>query len=459
MPSRFGKFLRVGVSSDAVSLLRVGRWSGAAPTLLAEHAFAPTQDGCADIGRALDQLLKGRDVAGWPLAFVLDDELARLWQVTPPRGAARPADLNAAAAMRFQSLYGEAAGDWKLSADWSPEAPFFGAVAAPLLVALIGAAERHGLTVVGVEPHFVTAWNRCQGALKAGAWFGLVHDQVLTVGAVEGRRLRAVRALALPHGADQYWLSQVLAREALLLGLSAPACLQLSGPVPPAWTQAPTQSAHVRVTAFTPGVQGASQSAVVILAGGAGGAGAAPARRRLRIDFAPASLRRTLFQLPPAVWAGAVLGLALCVGAALAGQQLAERGRARAAQTRAAEQRLARARVQVLAPAPKARIAPERAAYINAAILQLNLPWRELQEAVAAATPPAVALLTLEPDAKKHVLRLSAEAKTSDDMIAYVQALKEQEFFTRVVLTRHETNEQDPNRPLRFQLEAEWLAR
>jgi hypothetical protein len=44
-------------------------------------------------------------------------------------------------------------------------------------------------------------------------------------------------------------------------------------------------------------------------------------------------------------------------------------------------------------------------------------------------------------------------------MVAYVADLKQQESFSGVILTRHEINDQDPNRPLRFQLEATWVAR
>ncbi|MEC5163379.1 hypothetical protein ACFDR9_001662 [Janthinobacterium sp. CG_23.3] len=178
---------------------------------------------------------------------------------------------------------------------------------------------------------------------------------------------------------------------------------------------------------------------------------------RLRIDFAAPSLRRTLFHLHPALWAGAALGLALCVGATLAGLEAREAGRARLADAEA----LARRSARLGRPAPPAPtlIAPARAAAVNAAVLQLNLPWRELQDAVAAATPATVALLTLEPDAAKRVLKLGAEAKTSEQMIAYIEELKRQELFTGVALTRHEINEQDPNKPIRFQLEAHWAAR
>ena len=91
-----------------------------------------------------------------------------------------------------------------------------------------------------------------------------------------------------------------------------------------------------------------------------------------------------------------------------------------------------------------------------AAAQQLNLPWRGLYDAVQAATPATIALLALEPDAKKNSVRITAEAKGSDDMIAYVEQLERIEWFSTVLLARHEINEQDKNRPIRFQIDAQW---
>ncbi|NRR31582.1 hypothetical protein HSX11_15505 [Oxalobacteraceae bacterium] len=179
---------------------------------------------------------------------------------------------------------------------------------------------------------------------------------------------------------------------------------------------------------------------------------------RMRIDFAPRSLRRALYLTHPAWLAGGVLALALCAAAAYGGAQLLEQRQAREQQLRHLRERQA---ALSKAPAPLAKIViPEaQATFVNGAIAQLNLPWRDLQEALLAATPPTVALLTLEPDAHKQVLRLNAETRNSDDMIAYIEQLKQQELFSGVLLTRHEINEQDPNRPLRFQVEAHWVAR
>ncbi|WP_298408339.1 hypothetical protein [Janthinobacterium sp.] len=179
---------------------------------------------------------------------------------------------------------------------------------------------------------------------------------------------------------------------------------------------------------------------------------------RLDIDFAPPGWRRSLHRVPAWAWITVALGVALSVTAAWAGCAALQRQQASEAQWQRAQQRVAQA-TQEPPPMAIAPIAPAQAAAVNAAILQLNLPWRDLQDALASATPPAIALLALEPDARKRVLKITAETTGSDAMVAYIAQLKQQELFgTRVHLLRHEINALDPNKPLRFQLEARWGA-
>ena len=175
--------------------------------------------------------------------------------------------------------------------------------------------------------------------------------------------------------------------------------------------------------------------------------------KRVDIVFAPPSLARTLHRTGPLAWSLAVLAVLLCAAAGATGWQMLARQRALDAQ-------LALVRAQVKAPvvvaAVQPRIGEAQAHAVNAAVLQLNLPWRALQDAVASATPSTIALIALEPDARKQVLKITAEAASSDDMVDYVSQLKQQEAFSAVALTRHDVQETDPHRPLRFQLEATW---
>ena len=177
--------------------------------------------------------------------------------------------------------------------------------------------------------------------------------------------------------------------------------------------------------------------------------------KRTRIDFAPPGLRRTLFRAPPQLVFMVPAVLALCIPTLLLGQHYFEQKDELQALQAALAARNAPPPVAV-APAPKIAIAPAQANAVNAAVAQLNLPWRDLAAALGEATPESIALLALEPDAKRRTVRISAEARSSDDMLAYVARLQAEEWFSSVVLTRHEVMQQDPNRPLRFQIVATW---
>ena len=179
--------------------------------------------------------------------------------------------------------------------------------------------------------------------------------------------------------------------------------------------------------------------------------------KRLDIDFAPPGVQRTLYRTTPLAWVMAVVALLMCVAAGALGVRLLAQQRQDQAQLNAALTR-AKAPVMVAVAVPRTPISEPQAASVNSAVMQLNLPWRALHDAIGAATPASIAMLALEPDARRRSIKITAEAKTSDAMIAYVEALKEQELFNGVALTRHEINELDPNKPIRFQLEAEWSA-
>jgi Tfp pilus assembly protein PilN len=85
---------------------------------------------------------------------------------------------------------------------------------------------------------------------------------------------------------------------------------------------------------------------------------------------------------------------------------------------------------------------------------QLNTPWSALLDALESSLPDGVALVSIEPDAAQGSVRLQVEAKTLDALLAYAASLNAVHPFQSVALVKHETNEQDPTRPLRLSLEA-----
>lgn len=235
---RPGHALRLGIAAHGLALVRTDRLFGRAPVLLAEQPldlYAPDA-----LAPGLRGLLKGQQVAGWPVTVVLADELVRLWQVTPPGGAARMGDLEAAAALRFQHLFGQGTADWRISADWDAVHPFL-AAAMPqaLLDALLSAAGEHRFHLVEACPQFVASMNAWRRARRPGAWFGQVAGGVLSLAAYEGRRLAGLRSAAVSDGAGRDWLDAHVAREALRLGVDAPELVQLCGSAPAGWASSP----------------------------------------------------------------------------------------------------------------------------------------------------------------------------------------------------------------------------
>jgi Tfp pilus assembly protein PilN len=103
---------------------------------------------------------------------------------------------------------------------------------------------------------------------------------------------------------------------------------------------------------------------------------------------------------------------------------------------------------------------------MNQALLALNRPWSALWDAlerVSSAPGVQVAILEMRPDAASEQdpvagqgLRLLAESKDSAHMLGFMRQLRAEPFFVSAVLTSHQVNAQDPNKPLRFEVNLRW---
>ncbi len=175
----------------------------------------------------------------------------------------------------------------------------------------------------------------------------------------------------------------------------------------------------------------------------------------MRIDFAPISLARTLSRVGAFTWTLASIALIVCLIFIVDGVRIWRR---HVADQVALQQLIAqhRKRLAQIPVVQKKSITAAEISVVNTAIARLNLPWRDLLDAVERATPADIALLSLEPDTAKHSLKGSAEAKDFAAMIAYIASLQQQDFFSNIELLRHETNEPDTHKPIRFQFAMRW---
>jgi Tfp pilus assembly protein PilN len=93
---------------------------------------------------------------------------------------------------------------------------------------------------------------------------------------------------------------------------------------------------------------------------------------------------------------------------------------------------------------------------VNAAVARLNLPWDDILDALEAATPQQVALLSITPEPSRALLKVEAQVATSEAMIDYLKALEKQPLVGRVYLVKHEHVRDGADSVIRFQIEAQW---
>ncbi len=122
-----------------------------------------------------------------------------------------------------------------------------------------------------------------------------------------------------------------------------------------------------------------------------------------------------------------------------------------------------RRRLDRLASAPSIKSAPEdqerlraELSLSNRIIDKLDMPWDTLFATVEAAAGEQAILLGVEPDAERREVRLTGEAKDAAAMLGYLRELRRAPVLGDAHLTDHQVNIQDPQRPVRFTIEASW---
>lgn len=229
--------LRVGLSSNSITILRTSGWLRRRRDIVANYSIdisSPLQMR-ADMDKALADPL----CAGLPTTVVLADGWTRLFLVTPPIDAVCLEDCRAAAARRFQLLYGDSPTQWLIEADWNAKHPFLAcALPRSIPTTLMHLADSYKLKLLGIAPQFVVGWNQWRRAQRSDSWFGTVHQNDITLGAVSQGRLIAIRRLQVASAdiKDRRCFLMQIQREALKLSLPPPSSIALCGQFPQEWT-------------------------------------------------------------------------------------------------------------------------------------------------------------------------------------------------------------------------------
>jgi hypothetical protein len=135
------------------------------------------------------------------------------------------------------------------------------------------------------------------------------------------------------------------------------------------------------------------------------------------------------------------------------------RAETRAANPRRVAQDGAAKSTPVTPATPAADAMNAELARARATVRALNLPWAEVFGAIEAAGSADVSLLALDPMPDKRMLKLHAEARNMDALLAYLRALGSNAVFSAVSLQSHQVQQADPLHPVRFVVLVEWRAR
>ena len=92
----------------------------------------------------------------------------------------------------------------------------------------------------------------------------------------------------------------------------------------------------------------------------------------------------------------------------------------------------------------------------NAVLELMNVPWGELFAAIESAETGDVALLAVQPDARKRSVLIGGDARSLSAVFAYMERLERSKRLRGVVLLSHEVKSKEPGQPVAFTLSAAW---
>ncbi|AOJ09952.1 hypothetical protein [Burkholderia mayonis] len=172
-------------------------------------------------------------------------------------------------------------------------------------------------------------------------------------------------------------------------------------------------------------------------------------KSRLDIDFSGRRIRIAAH--------GVIL---LCVVGAMlvaSGRQLwrayGENERAHAELDTARHRSFPEKRVTKAQPTPAAKLAERQG---QAILRELTVPWQDLFAIVEDYPDHDVALIGIDQNPAESRIRITAEAKDLDAMIAYLKYLQKSALLREAVLNDHLIEANVPGKPVRFQITAIW---
>jgi hypothetical protein len=170
---------------------------------------------------------------------------------------------------------------------------------------------------------------------------------------------------------------------------------------------------------------------------------------RVEIDFS----RRRASPAPAGVMLLVVASLVLALSGERLWRAYQDNDRARTELEMAAHKEQAKTRRIVVAPTAAAKLAEKQS---QAVMRELTVPWQNLLSIVEDYPAHDVALIGIDQNPAQSQIRITAEAKDFDAMIAYLKYLQGSVLLREAVLSGHLVETNVPGTPVRFQIAAVW---
>lgn len=404
---------------EATLELRIGAetWRLSRPgDVLARASF----DSLDDLVRSFESASIESGVSGARVAAVVHEQWVRSFTVHPPEGLRNLNELRALARVRLEQLFSVDASQWIVRGDWSGTRGFVvTAMPIALFDAVLAFCGRSKLRLSKLLPWWVHPLGSAEAVSNPSQWWSIRQDGVLTVVHSGDGRLVFARSVRLTDDASEDAVRAIAERERMRFGI-------LAAP--------PTRLLYVDLRADDSVLL--PQHAPLCTAHDAA---------RTDHPFAWPQRHRAWPTIAVAIGLVALVTTGAVRMSSLADEQSAM------VETLAK----ARATLPVATPVrPDSKPLPRRDVdAINAVTHRLNTPWPDIFATLEQTTPRNVALLGVEPDTGQARLRGSARAADHRAMVDYVDRLSSRWPLGQARLVRHEMDDKDPTRPLKFQFE------
>ncbi|MEO6595970.1 MAG: hypothetical protein ABIP94_14560 [Planctomycetota bacterium] len=354
------------------------------------------------------------------MTVAVHEQWVRSFSIEPPSGLRDLAELRLLATTRMEHLFGADSQAWTLHGAWSPSRPFVvTAVPEALVQAARALCDRIGCRLAEVSACWIRALALQPPPLET-QWAGILQPGVLTVALLRERQLVFARSMRVVPDATDAQVRSMTEREQVRRGIDGGT--QVSDLH---WVDLRRRSAAV--PARCPALCRAHDAA-----------------RRPRPIALPAP-----YHAWPMLAASASLAVLAWIGTTRLAALTDEHS---ALVQQVAQAAVAAPNAEPVRP-PSRPLSLREVDALNAVARRLNTPWPDIFAALERSTPADIALLGVEPDTRQSRLRGSGQAKDHQSMVSYIERLSSQWPFVHARLVRHELDEKDGARPLKFRFE------